>query len=356
MDKPAFYDPTKPINRAIKERVEETWVASKDWGIDIMRQGKRVVLKEHNRSPWVSRTGFIEKMQASDGIGTKGYLHWLNKSFKYAAQDAFAMVVDDIIESGFVMYQIQDIISVGTDDKKAGYPAILGIVDGLVELSKANKVIISGGETAIKDTIKGLEVDITGTGVRMYESPPGLRQDSALIALKSSGFHSNGFTLINNLYRDLLRNEDLDKKLLDSLTVPTTIYAKELAELYSKGRGMVHGAVHITGGGWTKLLELDPTNKFSITVSSPKSDNPIFLKFYRDSSDAGIPRTPAQMYEYFNCGVGFVVAIDEKFKGEALDILRKHEPIELQAKLEKGGSPAVNIIDNIFSEGQTITI
>ncbi|HUY70525.1 MAG TPA: AIR synthase-related protein [Candidatus Baltobacteraceae bacterium] len=354
MDKPVFYDPTKPINREIKERVEQTWVAAKDWGIDIRRQGKRVVLKEQNRSPWASRTGFVEKMQASDGIGTKGYLHWLNKSFRYAAQDAFAMVVDDIIESGFVTFQIQDIISVGSDDKRVGHPAILGVVDGLVELAKTNKVIISGGETAIKNTVKGLEVDITGTGVRIYESPTGMRQDSVLIGLKSSGFHSNGFTVINELYRSQL-SDNPDRKLLESLTTPTTIYAKELAELYGKGRGMVHGTVHITGGGWAKFLELDPKGQFGITVTAPKPKNPIFIKFYEDSAQAESPITPAQMYRYFNCGLGFVVAVDEKFKDEAFNILRKHEPTELEARIEKGGS-AVNVIDNVFSEGQTITV
>ncbi len=336
------------MNRQIREAVETTWESGEHWNIDIRWEGKRAVTQKRPVAPWIRNGKLAEEMDGIDGIGTKASVYSLNpSSVASAAKDAFAMVCDDLIEQGFRMYKLQDHIMVENDEEKKGRQVVLNLIRGLADVAKEHGVLITGGETAVLNTHSGFEMGITGTGVRLYPAPSGLTQTSTLLGLISSGPHSNGYTWIRNFYR--YRLEQNDAKLIEELTIPTTIYMKEIEELLRKGGSRVHGLVHVTGGGWSKLTELRP-NIFDIEVDGVFAENPIFRRIYNEAKLSDDPIPPLTMYERFNCGIGFVVAVDPGFAGEASEILRVHKPVDLHAKItpKSGEGTKIKIIDQNF--------
>jgi phosphoribosylformylglycinamidine cyclo-ligase len=350
------YNPTKPFNAETRSRIKDTWKAATAWNISIKNSGKRVSLQKNIKMfPW---NQLPLEMDATDGVGTKGLLHWIGKSYANAAQDAFAMVADDLIEQGFVIYKLQDHIIVENDAKNSGERAIQGIIDGLVNVAKQHDVIISGGETAILDTLEGLEVGITGTGVKLYPAPMPLKEGDILIGLRSSGVHSNGITFLRRLYSDRLSKNAPDKKLLSKLTIPTAIYMKDLSALLKEFSNLVGPMLHITGGGWFKIREIDSEKKFNIRVKGVEASDSLFMDIYSDSSNASNGLTPSEMYERFNCGIGFMLAIHPSILEETLKILKQHNPVILSESIEEAqrGKGSITITDMQFEPGQNIHI
>lgn len=333
------YNPEKPFNAQTRATIQETWRNAKKWGMEIHWAGKRSAYRE-----CLDPSSY--KIDATDGIGTKGLLHWVmykngGKSLRQAAQDAVAMVFDDFVEQGAAPYRLQDHIVMQEEDEQAIYD----LTRGLADLCKAYGAVITGGETAICDTMRGFEMGITAVGVVPYEQEPRVSQvkdGDSIISLRSSGVHSNGFTFARKLFK--LSEKKSDKRLGcalnevlvieeypcptvgEELTKPTTIYCKELLKLLDADDDeQVHGLVHITGGGWTKLKELDHTKKFDFHVDGKvQSPHGIFqvLKEKGKIKDDG-------MYKKFNCGTGYMVAVEPDYAKEAMKILRKYNPKEI---------------------------
>jgi len=330
------YNPEKPFNEQTRKTIQETWRNAQKWNMKIYWAGKRAAYQE-----CLDPSSY--KIDATDGIGTKGLLHWVRykqsgKNLQQAAQDAVAMVFDDFAEQGAAPYRLQDHIIMQEEDENAIYD----LTRGLADLCKTHGAVITGGETAICNTIRGIEMGITAVGVVPYEQEPRVSQvkdGDAIISLRSSGIHSNGFTFARKLFK--LSEKKSDKRLGcalnevlvideypcptlgEELTKPTTIYCKDLLKLLdTDDNEQVHGLVHITGGGWTKLKEMDHTKKFDFHVDGKvQSPHGIFqvLKEKGKIKDDG-------MYKKFNCGTGYMVAVEPDYEKEAMKILRKHEP------------------------------
>lgn len=241
---------------------------------------------------------------------------------------------------------------------------------GLADVCKRYEVVITGGETAICDTMRGYEMGITATGIFQGEPrAPQVCEGDVLIGLRSSGIHSNGLTFARDVYglpvrlnEVLLRaraqpseidpiiaaaetlgfsfensDEELDKALNvklpwgrtvgEELTVPTTIYLDTLVGVREACGYCVHGMVHITGGGWTKLRELDQKHKFDFDLDSrAQPPHEIFYHIKKRSHEIGKPLDDAAMYTKFNCGTGFVIAVDPRYVADVLDISHSHKP------------------------------
>ncbi len=355
------YDPTKPYNAATNSVIEQTWGNADRWNLMIRRDGKRAeIIKDYRKPPWSRKGEAAGEKDATDGTGTKGSIHFKALTFDYAAQDGFAMVADDLIETGHVIYKLQDHLITESDTGK-GAAAIRGAIEGLVKVCNEHNVIVTGGETAVLNTIDGFELGITGTGVRMYNPTGQLLQNDALIGLGSSGLHSNGFTFVRELYFDRL-HYGLDSLvsgfvLGDALVRPTAIYLKELRRLLDEGGDKVHGLVHITGGGLTKLAELDPSGTLDISVAGPKMwPQPIFFDIFDRSRRYAGGLTVKEMFTKFNCGVGYVVAVDSGFAPRALDILCAHNPRIIGTAFPRDGEKSrVHIIDDPF-KGMTFDL
>jgi phosphoribosylformylglycinamidine cyclo-ligase len=274
-------------------------------------------------------------------------------------QDAFAMVVDDLIEGGHVPVTLQDHIMLQEEDREK----ILEITGALARLSAENPwkaaggasypIIVSGGETAIINTLQGFEMGITATGYvrKGQEITPRAEKGDVLLGLASNGVHSNGLTFF--------REEFLGRRAMglgdalpwgatvgQELTRPTNVYLpalKELIESVSSGQRAgeaIHGMVHITGGGLSKLRELiPPAAEVNVEVDSDHSLAPqeIFKHAHREF---GVPSE--KMYTRFNNGVGYAVVVREADADGALRVLRRHFDADVIGRVV-GGSGKVSI-------------
>jgi phosphoribosylformylglycinamidine cyclo-ligase len=341
------YTPSKPFNERIRELIATTH--PKEGPILVRRMGKRF---EISIDPEYLR-GFSE-MCCSDGIGTKGSLHWRMGTLRNGVQDAFAMVVDDLIEGGFIPVLLQNHIQIQEEDDEK----ILSLIDALVGLSKENRweyaekksnpIIISGGETAITNTIDGFEMGITATGyVRKGEEIfPNAKPRDVIIGLRSGGIHSNGLSfyrdeLLNKRHMRLSDELPWGAILGEELTKPTSIYLPAIKELIGKlpnnddiaANDLIHGMVHITGGGISKLRELISNKKADIEVH--RSHRLIPQEIFRYAHDE-LGVTSEEMYERFNNGIGYVIAIEPSSSKRALAILRTHFDAEEIGRAKEG--------------------
>lgn len=341
-----MYDPTKPFNEQTRTIISSTH--SLQGPLIVRPHGKRFQL-EPDFDYW---KGFKFET-CTDGIGTKGYLHWQMNTIANGVKDAFAMVVDDLIEGGYVPFVMADHIIMQNEDQGKLDVAIKSLKELTLKYPYKTEdgrrwpISIGGGETAFMDTLKGFEMAIFAIGAvrRGHEIMASVKEGDVLIGLQSSGVHSNGLTFLRLELGDTKR--DLDRMLPwgvtlgAELTKPTSIYLPAITELIESltgGEGRranlyIHGMVHITGGGLTKLKELITGREdLDVIVSRDHALTPheIFAHVY------GLGTQSKKMYEMFNNGVGYVVAIEHSHVREALDTLRKHFPAEIIGRIEKG--------------------
>ncbi len=340
-------DPTKPFNDQIRRLIVSTHPS--DGPIIVVPFGKRFkTIRDAAR--WKN----YDELTGTDGIGTKGLLHWLMGTEQHGAQDVFAMVMDDLIEGGYCPYTFQDHILIQEEDQDRIFKITRALTGLAIENSwrapdgKVRPIIISGGETAIINTLQGFEVGITGTGFvkRGHEIKARIETGDAILGLGSNGVHSNGLSFFRDeLFgrREMSVHDVLPwgKTIGEELTRPTCVYLPAIKELLEEAEreafnanNLVHGMVHITGGGLSKLRELMPAEKnLDIGLRSDHSLRP--QEIFKYAHDVlGMPSE--QMYKKFNNGIGYVIAVDSSFAKEALALLGRHFNADAIGSVEKG--------------------
>ncbi len=341
------YDPTKPFNEQTKAAIVATH--PKDGPITVAPHGKRFKITRDG-DYWKG----YEELIGVDGIGTKGALHFRMNTPRNGAQDVFAMVVDDLIEGGYIPVLFQDHIII----QEENHAFIFGIVSGLVDLSLQNPwrtsdgrsypIAITGGETAILNTVEGFEVGLNVTGYvrKGHEITANVEAGDAIIGIESSGVHSNGLSFFRREFFDN-RGMELDHALPwgntvgEELTIPTRVYLpaiKELIDAFTEGDApasrFVHGMVHITGGGFSKFGELIPGREdLDIRIGNGYAIEPQEIFRYVNGK-FGMPSE--KMYTTFNNGVGFAIAVSPDKVDEALTVLKRHYPAEVMGSVERG--------------------
>jgi phosphoribosylaminoimidazole synthetase len=265
-----MYDTTKLYNDLIRSIIKKTWktpyVFVKD---DLVT--KKIYLKEYHHS---------------DGIGTKGIYHWKNKTLENAVIDALAMNLNDMLMKRAIPYAITDHLFLPEDNKKY----IARIIGKLAEECRKRDIAITGGETAIHDNSKEIELSITMMGFVENTRKNQFKIGDVVIGVKSSGLHSNGFTKVREIFGDENKPE---------FTIPTLIYHDAIINADKKYK--INGLVHITGGAYTKLKK--PLKEGNIEIDSNwLAPHPIFYELY----EKGI--SDKEMYKTFNCGIGFVLS------------------------------------------------
>jgi phosphoribosylformylglycinamidine cyclo-ligase len=346
------YNPTKPFNVQIRSIIETTH--SNSGPIIVKQEGKRYIIEKDS----AYFVGLNEK-HAVDGIGTKGKLHFDANTPHYGARDAFAMSIDDLIEGGYTPMMVQDHIQMQEEDTTK----IFKTVREIAKLCVQNKwstpsgasypIAITAGETAIVNTLEGMEVSVNAIGFvrKGYEIKPNVFPGTALIGIESNGPHSNGFSLLR---REFLQNQKMPlnyefpwgNTLEDELTTPTRLYLPAIKslirELSSDGKPAnrsIQGMVHITGGGFTKLKELFPArNDVDIIVNGTHKLNPQSLFLYLNK-ELGV--NSEKMYSTFNNGVGYVVAVQGSQVQRSLFTLRQHFPADVIGHVTPGSGKIV---------------
>lgn len=274
-----MYDPTKPSKNLVLNLIKRTW------------NSPYLTVTPATYAIFKRKFNYLE-VDHTDGIGTKGYYHWKKKTFKNAVLDALAMNLNDLAILGAIPYKLQNHIIAPKDNDKA----ILEIIKTLSRECIKRKIVITGGETSIQNTSSGLDISITMSGFIKEKKQNGFRVGDTLIGLASNGLHSNGFTLVRQIFKNKFREE---------FVRPTKIYSDLLLPLFEKYN--LHGRMHITGGAFTKLKDLLDKNRDAIITNTHKlKPQPIFYELYKN----GV--SDEEMYKTFNCGIGFVLSVSPK--------------------------------------------
>ena len=238
-------------------------------------------------------------ISGADGVGTKINIAKIADNYTTIGEDLVAMCVNDVICSGAKPLYFLDYISTGKMDGKVLDQIMFGIVSGC---DKAGIELI-GGETA--EHPRQTQYDIAGfcTGiVEENEVIDGslIKPGDKVIGIESSGLHSNGYSLINDmLFRQKIFYKDMPRELLE----PTTIYASLIEKL--KDEIPILGMAHITGGGIPENLPRCLPKGLSVEVDYNAWTLPdIFMKIMLAGE---IPEE--EMKKTFNMGIGFCIVV-----------------------------------------------
>ncbi|MFI0406239.1 phosphoribosylformylglycinamidine cyclo-ligase [Actinomadura sp. 3N508] len=259
---------------------------------------------------------------STDGVGTKVDLARRLGVYDTVGHDLVGMVIDDLAVCGAEPLFMTDYIACG----KVVPERIADIVGGIADACALAGCALVGGETAEHPgLLEADEFDLAGAGTGVVEAddvlgPDRVRVGDAVLAMASSGIHSNGYSLVRHILAttdlDLdSKPADLDRPMGEELLTPTRIYAKDCLEL--TGKGGVHAFAHITGGGLAANLarSLPPTMDAVLNRSSWEVPA-LFrvLQGYGDVSQAAMDTT-------FNLGVGMAAVVAPDAADEALRVL-----------------------------------
>jgi phosphoribosylformylglycinamidine cyclo-ligase len=262
-------------------------------------------------------------VSSTDGVGTKLRLAIEHNQHDTVGIDLVAMCVNDLVVMGAEPLFFLDYYATGKLEVDVAASVISGIAAGC----KQANVALIGGETAeMPGMYAAKDYDLAGFTVGIVEKDEiidgsTISADDVLIALASSGPHSNGYSLIRHIINTHSVGMDTiidGKKLSDQLLTPTRIYVRSVLALARAH--LLKGAAHITGGGFTENIPrvLPESCAATINVDSWKLPG-IFawLQTQGKLADDELRRT-------FNCGVGMVVCVGSAQAAEALALLREH--------------------------------
>lgn len=270
-------------------------------------------------------TGMQEPVLVSgtDGVGTKLKLAFLLDKHDTVGIDCVAMCVNDIICCGAQPLFFLDYIAVGKNYPEKVAKIVSGVAEGCVQSGCA----LIGGETAeMPGFYPEDEYDLAGFSVGIVDKQKivdvnAQKAGDVLIALPSSGVHSNGFSLVRKVFdvenADLGRTFDgLDKPLGETLLTPTKIYVKPMLELFKAVT--VKAVSHITGGGFYENIPRSLPDGLCAKID--KASLRILPIFDVIQQVGNIPER--DMFNTYNMGVGMCVAVDKADADKAVEVLQ----------------------------------
>tara|TARA_B100000902_G_scaffold303333_1_gene291443 strand:- start:2043 stop:3071 length:1029 start_codon:yes stop_codon:yes gene_type:complete len=243
----------------------------------------------------------------TDGVGTKIEIaNTLNK-FDTIGIDLVAMSVNDLIVQGAKPLLFLDYISINKINLNKLKSIILGIVNGC----KQSDCDLVGGETAeMPGTYEKGKFDIAGFAVGVVSKNKILKKykikkNDLILAVPSSGLHSNGYSLVRYLLSkkkiDIKKNKFLKKELL----MPTKIYVKEVLKIINKN--LIKGCANITGGGLADNIKRVIPDKLTAEINLDSINTSKIFKWLKKNNISD-----KEMLKTFNCGVGFCLIIHPK--------------------------------------------
>jgi phosphoribosylformylglycinamidine cyclo-ligase len=243
----------------------------------------------------------------TDGVGTKIEIANLIQKYDTIGEDLVAMSVNDLIVQGARPIFFLDYISIN----KIDLPKLKSIIKGIIRGCKIAGCELVGGETAeMPGTYEKGKFDIAGFAVGIVDAKKILNKgkinnNDLILAIPSSGIHSNGYSLV----RHLLRNKKINIKknifLKKELIKPTKIYVKEILSLVDKN--LLNGCANITGGGLKDNIKRIIPEKFCANIDLNKIKVSKIFKWLKSNSISD-----KEMLRTFNCSVGFCLVINPK--------------------------------------------
>ena len=262
-------------------------------------------------------------VSGTDGVGTKLRLAIDLKKHDTIGIDLVAMCVNDLVVQGAEPLFFLDYYATGKLEVDVASDVVKGIAEGCVQSGCA----LVGGETAeMPGMYHAGDYDLAGFCVGVVEKSKiidgsKVQAGDALIALGSSGPHSNGYSLIRKVIDvagvNPATEQLVGKALGDQLLAPTRIYVKSVLELIEKVD--VHAIAHLTGGGfWENIPRVLPDNTKAVIDEKSWEWQPVF-KWLQEKGNID----SYEMYRTFNCGVGMVIALPQADVEKALNVLRQ---------------------------------
>lgn len=260
-------------------------------------------------------------VSATDGVGTKLELARRLDRHDTVGQDLVAMVVDDLVVPGAEPLFFLDYLAVERLDPAHVEQVVAGIADGCAQAGCA----LVGGETAEhRGVMPTGAYDLAGFGVGVVERDALLgsgrvRPGDAILAMASSGLHSNGYTLVRQLVEglDLTERHGLDESLADALLRPTRIYARDCLALTAAVE--VHAFCHVTGGGIPGNLPRVLPERLGAVVDAATFAVPPVIALLETLGGVA----PLELWRTFNMGAGMLAVVPDA--GPALALLAERE-------------------------------
>ena len=253
-------------------------------------------------------------ISGTDGVGTKLMVAEMLNKHDTIGIDLVAMCVNDLIVQGAEPLFFLDYYATGSLNEEVATSVISGIGEGCIQSGCA----LIGGETAeMPGMYKGEEYDLAGFCVGIVEKNKiidgsKVSAGDQIIALGSSGPHSNGYSLI----RKVLEKSKPNSSQLNSLIEPTKIYVKSILSLIQNLP--VHAISHITGGGLLENIPRVLPKHLAANLDQNSWELPQIFKWLQSEGNIDT----MEMYRVLNCGVGMVVIVPKALSGEAIKILK----------------------------------
>ncbi len=257
-------------------------------------------------------------VSGTDGVGTKLKIAFDSEKYDTVGQDCVAMCVNDILCHGAQPLFFLDYLACGKLDAEIAATIVGGIADGCEQAGAA----LIGGETAeMPGFYQDGDYDIAGFCVGAVEREDiidgsKVSPGDVIIALPSSGIHSNGFSLVRRLIPDIQVDFN-GRPIYQSLLTPTKIYVKPILDLIKQVS--VHGMAHITGGGLLENIPRTLNDNVDAVVQKADVQVPeLFNYLIQQGADKN------DVWGTFNMGVGFVIIVSEEDVARSLQILQQH--------------------------------
>ena len=261
-------------------------------------------------------------VSGTDGVGTKIKIAFLMDKHDTVGIDCVAMCVNDIICCGAKPQFFLDYIACGRNIPEKIAEIVSGVAEGCVQAGCA----LIGGETAEHPGLMPEdEYDLAGFSVGVVDRDKVIKPDTqkagdVMIAIASSGVHSNGFSLVRKVFtvneQNLARNyPELGASLGEVLLTPTRIYVKPIMSLIEQVT--VKSISHITGGGFYENIPRSLPKGLSAKIA--RSDVQVLPIFNVIMETGKIPER--DMFNTFNMGVGMTVVVDKNDADKAVEIL-----------------------------------
>ena len=243
-------------------------------------------------------------VSGTDGVGTKLEIALKYKIYNTVGKDCFAMCANDVLCHGAEPLFFLDYLACGKLEAEVASEIVKGISEACTEAGCS----LVGGETAeMPGFYREGDYDVAGFCVGAVERKKivdgsKVKEGDLLLGIESSGVHSNGFSLVRMLFKDM--DSDFEgSPLYETLLTPTTIYVKPVLKLL--GHTDIHGMAHITGGGLPENLPRTIPKGFGVRVEKDSIPVPSIFRYIQKQ---GVEEE--EMWNTFNMGTGFVLVMD----------------------------------------------
>lgn len=267
-------------------------------------------------------------ISGTDGVGTKLKLAFMTDTHDTIGIDCVAMCVNDIVAQGAEPLFFLDYVAVGKAVPARIEQIVKGVADGCVQSGAA----LIGGETA---EMPGLyeedEYDLAGFAVGACEKSKivtgeKIAEGDVLVGIASSGVHSNGYSLVRKIvfeeqgYETDTVVEGFEELggIGKALLTPTKIYAKPVMEMHQNLN--IHGMAHVTGGGFYENLPRMMPEALAVEIDLDSWEVLPIFQFLKEKGQL----TDKDLYNVFNMGIGFVLALSQEEAEKAIAIAESH--------------------------------